>query len=218
MRLARTLLLLVAGCGGGLPDHGPPPDMLMLPPDMATLDPGIVSKGTTSAGEAETHVAVADNGYLAVAYIGVTQNGSNNGYVFSQDEGASFGAPTDIPATNNREASDPVLATDAQNNFYMTWVEFHRQQNGQPFDMHVMAARAMAGTTTFGDAVEVTNNPSGQDAYDKPWIAVLNDGTVMVTYARTSTGGIFAARSTGWGSWSTATIVEDGGFRNLVFP
>jgi len=215
---ATLLLVFVAGCGGDGLNNKEMPDMTPPPPDMATLDPGVISKSTKSAGEAETHVAVAANGFVAVAYIGIYQGGSNNGYVFSQNEGDTFNAPDALPATSNREASDPVLATDAQSNFYLTWVEFHRDQQGQPYDMHVQAARAMAGTTTFGDVIEVTSNPNGQDAYDKPWITVLNDGAVMVTYARTSTGGIFAARSTDWKTFNTATIVEDGGFRNLVFP
>jgi hypothetical protein len=219
VRFASALLVLAAGCSAGGSGDDTPLDMT-VPPDLSTLNPGVVSMSPKSLSEAETSIAVAANGYLAVAYIGITQLGSNNGYRFSTDQGDTFVAADALDAYKpGAETSDPVLATDAQNNFYLSWVEFMRDAQGNPFDMHVYVARAMAGTTSFTDVAEVTSNPQGIDAYDKPWIMVTNDGALLVTYARVSTGGIFAARSTDFNTWTSATIIDDKmSFRNLVFP
>lgn len=190
-----------------------------LRPGSRTLDPGQVSVSPKTAWEAETHVAVADNGFVAVAYIGLQKAAgqSTNGYTFSKNDGETFEAPQVLSSPGGRVASDPVLAADAAGNFYMSWVGFSVSM-GQPADMHVYVARAPAGTTTFGTPIEVTQNPMGQDSYDKPWILAENDGTLLVTYARVSSGGIFAATSKDLSHWDNQKIVEDGSFRNLVFP
>lgn len=221
---ALLALLLAAGCNQstGLGGNGGP-DMALPPPDMArggpTIDPGPISMSNISMQEAETHVATASNGFVAVAYIGLQRGGdSTNGYRFSKDDGATWEPPASLDSPNGQVASDPVLATDAAGNFYMTWIGFKFDNRGQPYDMHVWAAKAPAGTTTFGAPVEVTSNPQGRTQYDKPWILVLNDGSILVTYAKTSTGGIFAATTRDFATWNTATMIEDGGFRNLVFP
>jgi hypothetical protein len=215
LALALAWLACIAGCGDS---NGRATVDMAAPPDMATLDPGVVSTSGHSQAESETHVAIAPNGYVAVAYIGITRTGSTNGYRFSTDYGFTFQPADALDSPAGRETSDPVLATDAKSNFYMSWVEFKRNAQGMPMDMHVFVAQAPAGTTKFANPVEVTDNPNGTDMYDKPWVLVTNDGALLVTYARTSTGGIFAARSTDMRTFSRATIVEDGGFRNLVFP
>jgi hypothetical protein len=100
----------------------------------------------------------------------------------------------------------------------MTWIGFIFNTQGMPYDMHVYAAVAPAGSTTFGAPVEVSNTQANEQ-FDKPWITVTNKNSVLLTYAKTSTGGIYAARSTDHGvTWTRAVIVEDGAFRNLVYP
>jgi hypothetical protein len=179
----------------------------------------LVSVSTQSVLEAETHVAAAPDGHVAVAWIAEQMGGnSTNGYVFSADGGNTWGPVSEVASPGGRVASDPVLAIDQQNNFYMTWIGFHFDTQGMPYDMHVYAATAPAGTGTFGAPVEVTT-PAANDAFDKPWITVTNKNTLLLTYAKTSTGGIYAARSVDQGkTWSNAVIVENMAFRNLVFP
>ncbi len=178
---------------------------------------GIISADPQSKIEAETHVAVAPNGFVCVAWIAIKPMGdSSNGFRFSKDNGATWEPIDELRSPNGEVASDPVLAFDQQNNFYMTWIGFKFDAQGMPFDMHVYAATAPAGTTKFGAPVEVAG---GAGQYDKPWIIVTNKNTPVVTYARTSTGGIFAARTTDQGkTWKSSKIVEDMNFRNLVFP
>lgn len=179
----------------------------------------LVSVSPQSFLEAETHVAAAPNGLVAIAWIAVEMGGqSANGYVFSKDGGATWSTPAMLSSPGGRVASDPVLAVDQQNNFYMSWVGFKRDAQGNPLDMHVYVAQAPAGTTSFGAPVEVST-PNPGDQLDKPWITVTGKDTLIVTYAKTSTGGIYAGRSTDQGkTWSNTVIVEDMGFRNLVFP
>ena len=88
------------GGGGG----GPQVDMAH---GGATIDPGIISKSSHSAEEAETHVAAAANGYVAVAYIGLQRGGgSTNGYRFSKDDGMTFEPADALDSPGGRVASD----------------------------------------------------------------------------------------------------------------
>lgn len=202
------------GAGGGGSDAG---DEGAAGSNAGGLDPGVISKSSATFVDTEMHVAAAANGFVAVAWIGIQGNGgSTTGYVFSQDDGVTWGAVQQLASPNNEVSSDPVLATDSQSNVYLTWIGFQRDTQGNVSDMHVYASIAPAGTTTFGAPVEVSQ---GVAEFDKPWITVMPDDTVVVTYAKTSTGGILAARSTDQAkTWTNVTIVEDGGFRNLVFP
>lgn len=223
LRLVPALLALslTAGCnqGSGLGYYS---GDASIPPDMAqggpTLDPGIISTAAAHMEEAETHVATASNGFVAVAYIGLQKGGdSTNGYRFSKDDGATWEPPATLDAPNGQVASDPVLVTDTAGNFYMTFIGFKFNARGQPYDMHVYAAKAPAGTTTFGAPVDVSNSQPS-DQFDKPWIAITQDGGVLVTYAKTSTGGIYAAKSMDFTTWNNSPIAEGGSFRNLMFP
>lgn len=223
-RLALPLLLLPLlpqmGCSssstaGGAADLGAA-DLAFAPGP--TLDPGIISLTAKGGLEAETHLAVARSGVVAAAWIALLPSGnSSNGYAFSLDDGASWSAPKALDSPSRQVSSDPVLATDAGNNFFLTWIGFKRAANGGATDMHVYVARALAGSTTFGETVQVSA-PAPGDQFDKPWITVLRDGALLVTYARTSSGAILAARSTDFVTWDNQVIVEDNAFRNLVFP
>src|SRR5258708_1015377 len=118
-RIPLVALSFVAGCGGGAfhphQDGSTGPRMATLP-HMATPDPGIVSKSGLSVEESETHVAIAPNGYVAVAYIGLTASGSNNGYRISTDQGDTFAMAEALKSPMGRETSDPVLAVDSKSN------------------------------------------------------------------------------------------------------
>jgi hypothetical protein len=167
--------------------------------------------------EAETQLTRTASGKTAVAWIAELADGNSTiGYRFLPDGGCDV--PGEIQSPNGRVASDPVLATDAEDNVYVVWIGFKYDSTGQPMDMHVYVAVAPAGTIAFGAPIEVTSNVQPTDAFDKPWISVTDKDTVLVTYAKTSSGGIYAARSTNQGqTWSNTVIVEDGSFRNLVY-
>jgi hypothetical protein len=169
--------------------------------------------------ESETSVVATSAGLVGVAWISIqAAGGSSNGYRFSTDGGTTWGPVQELNSPGGRVASDPVLAADAMNNVYMSWVGYHVDAMGNPTDMHVYVAVAAPGMTVFGQPVEVTVPATG-DTFDKPWVTVTNKNTVIVTYAKTSTGGIYAGRSVDQGkTWTNAVIVEDGSFRNLVFP
>jgi hypothetical protein len=196
-------------------------DLGLASPDMGhgggTVDPAIVSRSTLSVAEAETHVAVADNGYVAIAYITILANGgSNNGYVFSTDDGMTWGKPQSIKSPGLRVSSDPVLAADQKGNFYLTWIGFDRTNTGGATNMHVYVAVAPAGTTTFGAPVDI--NGADEPSLDKPWVTVDNDGSVVITWVALQPSVVYAGRSTDGGqTWDVQTVTS-GGFRNLVFP
>ncbi len=173
--------------------------------------------------EAETHLAVSPSGLAAVAWISMPPSMvARIGYTFSSDGGATWAPPLTIESPAGRDGSDPVLAVTADGGFYLTWVGFRRDPQGNPFDMHVYVARAASGATTFQAPVAV----SGADAsafYDKPWIAVTNQGTAVVTYSRQSNSGLalVASRSADGKAWQESVIAEDpsfSSFRNLAYP
>jgi hypothetical protein len=163
-----------------------------------TVVTGTTTSATTSSGltgpvisvsgtifDAETSVAIDPaSKRLASAWIAVTsQGGSNIGFAFSSDGGANWTAPDQVPAPNGRDSSDPVVAVDASGAFYVSFVAFHRDAQGQPIDMHVYVAKAPAGSNSFGPPVEVTDSTVSDPFYDKPWIVVTKAGTIAVSYA-----------------------------------
>lgn len=184
----------------------------------------IISLSSQSLIESEAHVASASNGFVAVAWIAIPEmEPSAIGYAFSVNNGDSFVPPAFVMSPDGRTASDPVLAVDAQRNFYVTWVGFFRDMNGEPFDMHIYAAKANAGSTVFGPPFEVSD-PNTSSLADKPWITVTPKGAILITYGREDGNdwGIVAARSEDGVNWKRSVIVQDSiqskVFRNLSFP
>lgn len=184
----------------------------------------IISLSSESIIESEAHVATASNGFVAVSWISIPEMEPGAiGYVFSVNKGDSFVPPAFVKSPDGRTASDPVLAVDAQKNFYLTWVGFYRDMNGEPFDMRIYAAKASAGTTVFGPPIEVSDPNEGTLA-DKPWIGVTPKGAILITYGRESgqNWGIVAARSEDGLNWKRSVIAQDSVqskvFRNLAFP
>lgn len=188
----------------------------------------IISETPESLLQAETHVVSGSNGFVVVAWIDVDQQGNSTiGYTFSTNNGSSFGPVqfSKTPLPGQSQASDPVLAVDASNNFYLTWVGYFPptpQSPDQPTDMHVYVAKAVSGSTSFGAPVEASKPVSKQEIHDKPWIMVDNTGTVIVTYASADQvqTKLHAARSTDGGlTFQHALIAQDqAAFRNLAFP
>jgi hypothetical protein len=161
---------------------------------------------------------------VAVAWIDVNPMGlSGIGYTFSTDDGASFAPPVILDSPNGGVASDPVIAVDAQGNFYVVWVGYKIDVMGTPSSMHIYVSKALAGTQAFGAPSEASD-PLDTSLYDKPWITVTNTGTILVTYERDTNMvefSLVAARSPDGVTWQRSFIADDPAgnvFRNLAFP
>jgi hypothetical protein len=182
-------------------------------------DHTVISRSGRSAIEVETDLAMAADGTMASVWISLGGSGASDiGYVFSRDGGATWTAPALTGDDAGRESSDPVIAVDAQGNFYVTWIAFRRSGAAQPSDFVLYVAKAAAGQSKFGTPVAVDTFSTG----DKPWITVTAAGTVLATYMA-DVGGVstlYAQRSTdGGGTWTRSTIfTSTGGEANFVVP
>jgi len=184
----------------------------------------VISTTGKAAIEAETHLAAAPDGSLCSAWISILPGGTSEiGYVFSRDGGATWTAPLDIGDPVGRESSDPVVASDAQGNFYVTWIAFRRTGGGGggggAADFVLYVAKAPAGQNKFNAPVSVDTFPSG----DKPWITVTAAGTILVTVMERPAGTsiLYAHRSTNGGAtWSRTEIFKSaaGSQANFVVP
>jgi hypothetical protein len=196
-----------AGLDAGLDAEVPVPD--------PTLDPGHISTSELSDQESESHVAVAPDGRVAAAWIGLGGGASSSiGYAFSLDGGATWGDPEIMENVSGADVADPSLAVGPDGALFLAWLEFQVDLAGNTFGTHVWAARAPAGTTAFADAVEVTD-PADEAVADKPWIAGQADGTLLVAYMRQTgnaghTSSLVAARSTDGQAFSSALVVDEG--------
>lgn len=182
----------------------------------------IISLTPESFIQSETSTATAPNGLVAVAWIDIQQSGNSAiGYGISTDDGKTFPDPSSVSSPDGRLASDPVLAVDAAGSFYLSWVGYYIDMTGTPSDMHVYVAKAPAGATSFGDPVAVSVPGASSDFFDKPWITVTNEGTLLVTYAVFSnvSSQLRAARSKDGVNWAESTMLESASaFFNLAYP
>jgi hypothetical protein len=188
------------------------------PPDAAPSH-RVISASNGSIAEAETHLAIAPDGTIVVVWIAIGGAGSSIGYAITRDGGATWTEPATMGDPNGRESSDPVVAADAQGNFYATWIAFRRDGGGNANDFVLYVAKLGAGASTFGAPKPVDTFPQG----DKPWIAVTSANTVVVTYMA-DVGGVstlFAQRSRDEGAtWTRSTILSptNGDAANFVVP
>jgi hypothetical protein len=224
---------LLVGCGGsasdgdapdaGVPDSGDP-DSTIPPPDSGLPDasdadtdadaeagytgPKMISKKTGSLYEAETQIAVAPDGTIAVVWNAVDlSSGPRIGYSFSLDDGATFTPPAFLnPPDIMQAGTDPAVVADANGNFYASLMGVHYDPSGTLSDMHVFVAKAPAGSTQFAMPVEVTDPAISFDANDHPKILVTDQGTVVVAFMQ-NFGGI-AARSSDGVSWQRSLITD----------
>jgi hypothetical protein len=137
-------------------------------------EPAIISKGQF---DVETHLAAAPGGHLVSAWIAAAEGAI--GYAVSHDDGATWKQKLIPRDSIGREVSDPVIATDTQGNFYLTYLAFRRNAQGGAFDMKIRAHRLGWTEDEFGPSVDVDSSSTGGD---KPWIAVTRAGTVVLTY------------------------------------
>jgi len=182
----------------------------------------VISSSPSSFVQAETSVARAENGFVAVAWIDIPMSGKSTiGYAISTSDGDTFGPPATIASPAGRLASDPSVAVDAAGNFYVAWVGYYADAQGNPSDMHVYVAKAAKGATSFGAPLEVSNPAFANQTHDKPWITITSDGTLVVTYAVATKvqSRLVASHSKDGLSWQESVILQGASaFWNLAYP
>jgi hypothetical protein len=222
---------LISACGGstaqsdstdagsvdsGNPDSQPnPPDSGL---DVQDVDSGVkeytgplpISKKPDSSYEAETQIAVAPDGTIAMVWNSATVDaGPRIGYRFSMDDGVTFTPIRYIdPPKLGLAGTDPAIAVDSNGNFYASILGLHYGQTGDFGDMHVYVAKAPAGSTSFGQPIEVTDPATSvTEINDHPKIKVTQHGTVVVVFM--NSGGGIAARSPDGVNWQRSTITQE---------
>jgi hypothetical protein len=177
--------------------------------------PVAVSLGSQPGAETETQLAIAPDGTIAIAWIGIDATGASwIGYRFSTDGGTTFSPMARMAMPTGLEGSDPALTVDAAGNFYLSALGVHFAGTSADYTL-VYVAKAMSGTTTFGVPVQVVNPPQPL-LYDHPKILVTAQGTVVLGFAETTAladGGVAdtsigrIATSKDGQSWQLGTIV-----------
>ena len=183
-------------------------DDATAPPDAApdATVPSAISSSAKTTSESETHLAVAPDGRVLVAWIGLgTKFGT--GYVFSPDRGATFAAP-ELIAGN---LGDPIVASGSDSSFYVGYLD-GTCSGGSCTNGHVYIRKAAPGSSTFGAAVDVSEaNPA--HFYDKPWLMRTGTGDLVTIFAQregnypNNLDAIVAARSTDGVAWTRSFVV-----------
>ena len=146
------------------PEAGPPPT-----PKDTKLD-------------AETHLAVAADGTVLMAWIGyAVSQPTTIGYRVSHDGGATWDARKGVFSPGYRASSDPVVAAAPSGDLWVTWIGFQRS-GANVSDGHVYAARLPHGASELEAPVEVGSASQGS-FFDKPWITITRTGRLVVSYA-----------------------------------
>ena len=160
----------------------------------ARLRAGDVSRGLLTIAEVDPHVALGGDGHAAVSFMGVShEEGEGDAARFigariSNDGGASWGELQSLIAPDHRFSTDSMVLSDRRGGFVITWLAFHQKlaRGGDPYDLEIYMARADAKSNfLFGGPQWVTQNVRGNDKFlrvDKPWTAVLADGSLATSY------------------------------------
>ncbi|MSP58830.1 MAG: exo-alpha-sialidase [Myxococcales bacterium] len=194
---------------------------------LPVIDPGFGLKGPfganvsasgTSGIQAECALSVdPTNKNIVVAWNDLGNQGFL-GTSHSGDDGKTFGKPLLLPMDKmvdmNSDQSDPVTAVDKLGNFWISWVGFNRSGGGNPNNMHMFAARSTNGGVTFPEVFQTSPNTEwvANSFIDKPWIAIGSDGTVWMTWNRSTQQrvDIRMVRSTDNGkTWSMPVTISD---------
>ena len=153
---------------------------------------------------------------VVIAYNDLSGNGI--GFTRSGDDGLMFQAPLVLPANTlvdmNNSQSDPVVAVDAAGTFFISFLGYDLDANGNTSKMQLWVARSNDGGVTFADIFPALPAAEGKNGgLDKPWIAVNPvDQSLMVTWflAGASNTEIRMSRSVDHGqTWSTPVTLSD---------
>ncbi len=165
--------------GGGGFGQGGTPDV--------PLDSKVISTSDNTFYEAETSVVSTSTGRIVATWIGATFSGHTViGYATSEDDGATFSAPQFVENTTGSEQGDPVLAELPGGKVILTWLGYDYDNTGNTDNMHTFTALLEDGSPTFGDVVIASDAADDPLLLDKPWIAVADDGSIVLTYSRVS--------------------------------
>jgi hypothetical protein len=179
----------------------------------AATSGSIVSIAPLSAWEAETHLAIAPGGEAFAVWIGLGLGGGRVvGYATSPDAGRTWNSAGVVPADPGLAAVDPSVAVDASGAFHVAWLEL--PPAGSP--RRVMTARYL-GENSFTIPVAVSE-PSAPGDLDKPWLASVDGGGLLLVYGSENGSTITAATSDDGALWKPSTIAPDGTLRNVAFP
>ncbi len=201
--------------GGGGEGQGGTPDI--------PLDSKVISTSNNTFYEAETSVVATSTGRVVAAWIGATFSGHTViGYATSEDDGATFSAPQFVENTTGIEQGDPVLAELPGGTVILTWLGYDYDNTGNTTNMHTFTALLEDGSPSF-DNVVIASDPL-DDPYllDKPWIAVTDDGSIVLTYAHINQQGdstLVSSFSDDGLTWSQANVFPESAnhFYNLAY-
>lgn len=184
----------------GAPDASDAGALLPAPPVVVSIDPKTYI-------ESEPSVAVGPSGRVLVAWIGFLSSPvtSRIGYAFSSDGGKTFSAPQYVAAPlPGSDAGDPTVAFDAAGNAYLTFLGF--PSSGPETDQHVYVTKAPANGGSFGAIAQV----DADGLTDMPDVRVAADGSVCVTYAKSTTEIVLARSSDGGSTFTPHTVTANG--------
>ena len=201
--------------GGGGEGQGGTPDI--------PLYSKVISTSNNTFYEAETSVVATSTGRVVAAWIGATFSGHTViGYATSEDDGATFSAPQFVENTTGIEQGDPVLAELPGGTVILTWLGYDYDNTGNTTNMHTFTALLEDGSPSF-DNVVIASDPL-DDPYllDKPWIAVTDDGSIVLTYAHINQQGdstLVSSFSDDGLTWSQANVFPESAnhFYNLAY-
>ena len=185
----------------GTPDAAPD----SVPVEAAA--PTNISESIKTTSESETHLAVAPDGRVLVAWIGLGSK-FGTGYAFSSDRGGTFAAPA-LLAGN---LGDPIVASGTDSSFYIGYLDGVCTAGEVCSEGHVYVRKAAPGSSTFGAPVDVSEgNPA--HFYDKPWLMRTGTGSLVAIFNQregqypTNLDAIVASRSTDGVTWARSFVV-----------
>jgi len=181
---------------------------------------GPISTGDGTTLEAESTVAADGAGTVVAAWNALTVNGWNVseviGFAISRDDGNTWMPARHLDAPGGRTGGDPVLAVDSRGTFFLAWLGFQFDASGNITNGQIYVSRLDPAGASFTAPVLVSTDGSQQ--VDKPWITILQDDTLLVTWGDLQPRTIRAARSTDRGASFVLSTLASGAFRDLAFP
>lgn len=203
------------GGAGGAGGQGGTPDI--------PLDSKVISTSDNTFYEAETSVVATSTGRIVATWIGATFSGHTViGYATSEDDGATFSTPQFVENTTGSEQGDPVLAELPGGSVILTWLGYDLDNGGNTSNMHLFTAVLDDGDPTFGQTIVASDPLDDPYLLDKPWIAVGDDGSIVLTYAHINQQGdstLVSAFSDDGVTWDQANVFTESAshFYNLAY-
>ena len=179
---------------------------------------GPISTGDGTTLETESTVAADGRGTVVAAWNAITVAGSNVseliGFAISHDDGDTWMPAHHVDAPGGRTGGDPVLAVDSSGTFFLAWMGFQFDTSGNITNGQIYLSRLDGDSFAAPTLVSTDGTPQ----IDKPWITVLHDDALLVTWGDLGQQTIRGARSTDHGATFVLSTVASGAFRDLAYP